>query len=246
MPRALPQRTRGGNEISAAFNDGVVRILALEALPADGDLPRGELREKLKLPYQERKLGIRRSYNVAICPVTEGLKRNEMVFGLGYRYLATIGDNPEGVIGYSDHYQFLEDRRVYIIKAYGNGFPMDGHAFVLCDISGLQGIRYEVEISEPVGTNDASLSSLSLGAAVLSPAFAPATKVYTATTNNAANVIRAVPADVQATVQILINDEEIPNGTAATWDEGENEVTILVTASDGETENEYAITVTKS
>jgi hypothetical protein len=40
----------------------VVRILALEALPADGDLPRGELREKLKLPYQERKLGIRRSY----------------------------------------------------------------------------------------------------------------------------------------------------------------------------------------
>lgn len=62
MQRRLPQRTRGGNEITQAYNDGVVKILAVEAEAADGDLPRAGLAVKIKLPYQERKLGIKRAY----------------------------------------------------------------------------------------------------------------------------------------------------------------------------------------
>lgn len=185
-------------------------------------------------------------YDVAIIPVSNGLQRNEMIFGLGYRYLATIGGQEGGAIDYSDQYQFAEDRRVYIIKGYSNGFPMDGNAFVLCDISKLAELRYKVSISEPVkGSND-KLADLSLGSATLSPAFDPNEDEYTAATRNASNVIRAVPADVQASVQVLVNDEEIPNGTAATWQEGENEVVITVTPADGSAKATITITVTKS
>lgn len=62
MSRTLPQRTKGGNEISQAFNDGVVRIYTIAALTPDGGVPKAELQERLRLPYQERKLGIRRYY----------------------------------------------------------------------------------------------------------------------------------------------------------------------------------------
>ena len=48
----------------------------------------------------------------------------------------------EGKIEYSDHYRFLEDERVYLIKGYANGMPLDNNAFLVLDISELQPILY--------------------------------------------------------------------------------------------------------
>lgn len=61
--RKAPYRPRQRTEISQAFNDGVVKILAVSDGASGGFLPSPTLSERLKLCYQERKLGIRRYYD---------------------------------------------------------------------------------------------------------------------------------------------------------------------------------------
>lgn len=175
------------------------------------------------------------------------LKRGEAVMGIAYRYLALAGTSPNGRVEYSDHYRFLEDERVYLIKAYANGMPLDNNAFLHLDISGLKPAAWKVTmVEEPAPSTDATLSALAIGGLTLTPAFASGTTTYTAETTNATNTITATPADAGASIQVLVDDKEISNGTAATWKSGSNTVTINVTAADGTTKKAYTVTVTKS
>lgn len=171
----------------------------------------------------------------------------EAIFGLGYRYAALVGSDRDGNIEYSDHYQFLEDKRVYLIKGYANGLPLDNNAFQRLDISGLEPLTYKVNLVDArAASTDATLSALKIGAKALTPAFDAATTSYTAATTDATNTVTAVPADAGATVEITVGETEIANGSAATWEAGENTVTIVVTAEDGTTTKTYTVTVTKS
>lgn len=185
-------------------------------------------------------------YNVRIVPVSRGLAQGEAVFGLGYRYFAAAGMDPNGNIEYSDHYRFLQDQRVYIIKAFAQGFPMDGNAFLLLDVSNVLPARYLVQTSEETPSSVANLASLKIGALTLSPTFAAGTTSYTASTTNASNIVRAVPADADAELLVKVGDVEIPNGTPAVWAAGSNTLTVKVTAADGSTTKTYTVTVTKS
>lgn len=185
-------------------------------------------------------------YPITIIP-SAAVESGEAVLGIGYKYFAAAGMERQGRIEYSDHYQFLEDNRVYLIKLFANGFPMDNNAFLYLDISELQPAYLSVETITPATPSAvATLASLTMGAAVLSPAFAAATTTYTATTSNASNTIVATPSDAGAEVQITVNGNEIDNGAAATWNTGENTVEITVTSADGSTEEVYTVTVTKS
>ncbi len=47
------------------------------------------------------------------------------------------------------------------------------------------------------------------------------------------DTITAVPADAGASVQVLVGDKEIDNGTAPAWAAGSNTVTVNVTAAAG-------------
>lgn len=171
----------------------------------------------------------------------------EAALGIGYRYLGLIGSDSEGRIDYSDHYQFLQDNRVYLIKGYANGMPLDNNAFMFLDVSALKPIAYKVEMIESrEPSTDATLGSLRIGSKAMTPAFAPATDTYTAATTDATNTITAVPATAGATVEITAGTETVSNGSAATWSAGENTVTVKVTAEDGTTTKTYTVTVTKS
>ena len=123
---------------------------------------------------------------------------------------------------------------------------MDGHAFLRLDISKLKPARYIVQTSENTPSSNHALAELSLGAAALSPAFAAATTTYTAATTNATNVIKAVPAEADAEIEIKLGNDVVPNGSAITWAAGQNVVTVKVTAADGSAYTTYTITVTKS
>ena len=70
------------------------------------------------------------------------------VMGLGDRYFMGLGTGTGkgGRIEYSDEYKFLEDQRVYRVKFYGNGRPMDENAFVYLDITGLKPYVQKVEV----------------------------------------------------------------------------------------------------
>ena len=73
------------------------------------------------------------------------LSAGEAIMGLGGRYFAALGTDQGGRIEYSDEYRFLEDKRVYLIKLYGNGMPLDNNAFQLLDITDLKPKVLKVE-----------------------------------------------------------------------------------------------------
>ena len=72
----------------------------------------------------------------------------EAIIGIAYKYFAAAGMGKDGRIEYSDHYQFLEDNRVYLIKLYANGFPMDNNAYQRLDISELKPKTYKDQLTE--------------------------------------------------------------------------------------------------
>ena len=76
-------------------------------------------------------------YPMTVIP-SPALAEGEAIIGLGKRYFAAIGTAKDGKIEHSDHYRFLEDERVYLIKAYANGMAKDNNSFLLLDISNLQ------------------------------------------------------------------------------------------------------------
>lgn len=79
------------------------------------------------------------------------------IFGLASKYFMGVGKGGSGgQLEYSDEFQFLDDNRVYKIKMYGNGMPLDNNAFVLADISNLAALKQTVIIgnttANPVNT----------------------------------------------------------------------------------------------
>ncbi len=67
---------------------------------------------------------------------------------------------------------------------------------------------------------------------------------YAVATTDATNNIKAVAIDANATIEILVNDVEHTNDTAATWNAGEN--TVEITVTNGTETETYNIVVTKS
>ena len=181
------------------------------------------------------------------------VEQGQAIIGLGYKYFAAIGSARDGRIEYSDHYHFLEDERMYLIKGYANGFPMDNNAFFVLDITGIRPAVWKVEqVTAPAASAVADLADLRIGGLTLSPAFSSATTTgYTATTKNASNTVMAIPADANATIEIT-NDGtstdpvSVINGRAVTWETGDNTLTVKVTAENGTTTKSYVVTVTKS
>lgn len=90
----------------------------------------------------------------------------------------------------------------------------------------------------------ADLSGLTIGSLTLTPAFAKDTTEYTAATTNATNTVTATAEDSDAVVTIMLGETEIENGTAATWAEGEN--TLTITVANGDAVKTYTVAVTKS
>ena len=58
--------------------------------------------------------------------------------GIAENYFAAINGGTSGIIEYDDSNQFLEDNRIYTMRLYGNGRPVDNTSFAYLDISGIQ------------------------------------------------------------------------------------------------------------
>ena len=90
----------------------------------------------------------------------------------------------------------------------------------------------------------ADLSGLTIGSLTLTPAFEAGVTAYSAATTNATNKVTATPKDLEASVNILLGDTPVDNGTSAAWQDGEN--TLTVTVTNGGASKTYTVTVTKS
>lgn len=82
------------------------------------------------------------------------IAEGKAIIGLGKRYFMGIGTAKSGKIEYSDEYKFLEDERVYLVKLYGHGEPLDNDAFIYADISGLTPLVQEVKVVGTVATKE--------------------------------------------------------------------------------------------
>lgn len=170
--------------------------------------------------------------------------KGKAVFGIANLYFMGAGMGNNGNILYSDEYHFLEDERVYLIKMYAHGFPVDNNAFIVFDITNLQPAYYKVEtVANTADVDDATLADLKFSNKKFNETFAAGTTTYTVTTTDAGNTITALPADATAEVEIEFKDKKYSNGTKLTWDTGENTVKVIVT--DGAETKTYTITVTK-
>ena len=90
-----------------------------------------------------------------------------------------------------------------------------------------------------------TLKSLIVGALELTPSFNQSVFGYTAETTNGSDIIVATPVDSEATVAIDLNDgTAVANGSAATWEDGEN--TLEITVTNGTASRVYTVTVTKT
>lgn len=91
------------------------------------------------------------------------------------------------------------------------------------------------------GSTPPQLSALSVGALTLSPTFASDTYEYTATsTSDSATVTVTAPSG--ATVNITCNGDSLSNGGTATFEDGSNNIVVIVGNSKGS--NTYRVTVT--
>ena len=80
------------------------------------------------------------------------------IMGIGKKYFMGIGTAKGGKIEYSDEYHpFLEDERVYLIKLYGTGRPVDNKAFYT--LTFLISNQYSLPVKTTAYT-DASLKSI--------------------------------------------------------------------------------------
>ncbi|WP_162254162.1 cadherin-like beta sandwich domain-containing protein [Ensifer sp. Root142] len=107
---------------------------------------------------------------------------------------------------------------------------------------------YTVTATRAASAN-ADLSSLSLSAGTLSPAFAFGTTTYTASVPNATTSLTVTPGVSDTTATITVNGVAVSSGAASgtiALAVGANVVTTVVTAQDGTTVNTYTVTVTRA
>ena len=95
-----------------------------------------------------------------------------------------------------------------------------------------------------MSSSGSRLTGLTIGSLALSPAFDAEVKSYTVTTSNNTNQVTATAAD-DAAILVELNGAAINNGASATWNTGENTLTVTVT-DNGKEPTTYTVIVTKS
>jgi gliding motility-associated-like protein len=96
---------------------------------------------------------------------------------------------------------------------------------------------------------DVTLAALSINAGTLSPAFVPATRLYTVSVPNNISSIRVTPVATVGTATIQIGSTQIstsnPTASVDLYEGTTNNIRVEVTAADGITKQTYTIRVTR-
>ena len=84
---------------------------------------------------------------------------------------------------------------------------------------------------------------MTIGNIELTPTFNTDTTEYSGNATNASDVITATPISIAANVDIVANGSMVENGQAIKWNQGTNEVSVVV--STGSAVKTYNITINK-
>jgi hypothetical protein len=180
------------------------------------------------------------------------MEQGKAVLGLPKRYLMAMGTGKGGRIEYSDEYHFLEDERIYLIKFYGTGRPLDNNSFIVLDISNVKPIAPAVRV---ISWPDATLKSLGAQGPVgtdltIAPVFDKNVHYYSVTYTDAVGTagttnkgkVTAAATDANAVVTATLNGSAYTLGAELTWTEGAN--VIVITVVNGDVTEMYVLVVT--
>jgi hypothetical protein len=95
-------------------------------------------------------------------------------------------------------------------------------------------------------SNNANLSTLELSIETLTPAFNPATTIYTANVGNSVDLLSLTPTAAQTGALVRINNLPAIQRQSLPLNTGANVVNLLVTAPDGTTTKTYTLTITRA
>lgn len=182
------------------------------------------------------------------------IEQGKAIIGISRRYLAVLGTGRDGRIDYSDEYKFLEDERVYLIKLYGTGRPLDNNSFLLLDISDLKPV---VPIVKVVDYVDARLAGIEItdenGDPVDIGIFDKNIHYYTASIEDDATagdmdeiVLAVTPRDDNAVITVIHDGTPVSAEVDGTYEislnEGQN-VIVITSAVNGVSET-YVVVIT--
>lgn len=97
--------------------------------------------------------GVDGTYKSDIFPFPTTVYQSEMIdegdaiLGILENYVMALSTGKSGNIEYSDHAQFLQDNRVYIVFLLGTGRAKSNTDFILLDISELKPYKLKVEVT---------------------------------------------------------------------------------------------------
>ncbi|WP_165452623.1 cadherin-like beta sandwich domain-containing protein [Paenibacillus thalictri] len=133
----------------------------------------------------------------------------------------------------------------------GNLAQLNGPTGLAVDSSGNLYIadKYNYAIRKQVTyipSSDAGLSNITLSSGTLSPAFASSKTDYTASVVNGVSSIRVTPTTADSLITVKVNGQSVASGAQSediNLDVGDNTVTLVALAEDGETTKTYTITI---
>lgn len=136
-----------------------------------------------------------------------------------------------------------------VVEGIIDSVKAQAHCDVEYSVSDLKAALPGVVLRGNIGAkNDVTdLKTLTIGALTLNPAFSPKIHTYATTTANTSDTVTVAAADnSNATAVIKNGTTTVTSGSAASWSDGPNTVTVTVTAQDGYTKGTYTVAVTKS
>ncbi len=166
----------------------------------------------------------------------------DIVGGYGSQYL--LAERAGSSFAVSEHVQFIQDNTVYKATSRYDGKPILGQGFVAMNINGSDPVKTIPFAPDSANSEDAYLSTLTIGSLTLSPTFESDTFSYTTSTTNASNAINVTAKKQNAIITIDHDGDVVANGGSITWDTGAN--VVIITVKHGTTTQEYVVTVTKA
>lgn len=176
------------------------------------------------------------------------------ILGISKRYFAVLGTGKDGKIEYSDEYKFLEDERVYLIKLYGTGRPLDNNSFLLLDISNIKPVHPIVRVSDYVDARlsgieltDEKSKNVDLGVVNENIHYYTGTVADVAVAgDNDTAVLEVTPKDAAATIAVVVNGTPVVAEADGSFEiilaSGQN--VIVITSAVGAVVETYVLVVT--
>lgn len=165
---------------------------------------------------------------------------DDIIFGYMDMYL--MAERAGISLGQSEHVRFIDDQTVFKGTARYDGVPVIAEAFAMMNIASTKPQTSATFMGDTA--NDATLKSLEVGDAALSPVFNASTFAYTTSTTSASIQVTAEASQKEAWIEVTYNGKKVANGSQVTLASGKKNM--VVTVANGAAKMTYTVEINKT